>query len=121
VLLSAQHVALQMRTFGDGGAIDVDGDASVLGAAAAAALHAVRQQTENVSDTIQSLREGQLANSLVVTALDEDATCIICQEAMIAGDDACALPCHHAFHPRCLSRWLSFRPVCPLCKLEVDL
>ena len=121
VLLSAQHVAAQMRAIGDGGPAASDDDSNLLGAAAAAALIAVRQQTEAVSGTIQSLREGQLANSLEVSALEVETPCIICQEVMAAGDSACALPCRHSFHPRCLSRWLSFRPVCPLCMLAVDL
>ncbi len=121
MLLSAQHVAAQIRAFGDVEAVMVDEDSGAMGAAAAAALLAVRQQTDVVSGTIQCLREGQYANSLVVTPLQEEAKCIICQEVMDAGDDSCALPCNHSFHPRCLSRWLSFRPVCPLCKLEVGV
>ena len=121
VLLSAQHIAAQMRAIGDGGAAAADEDPHVLGAAAAAALVAVRLQTEAVSGTIQLLREGQLANSLVVSDLVDETPCIICQEVMAAGDDACVLPCRHSFHPRCLSRWLSFRPVCPLCMLAIDI
>ncbi len=110
-----------MRALGDGEAAAADEDSGMLGAAAAAALIAVRQQTDVVSGTIQSLREGHLANTLVETPLEDEAQCIICQEMMAAGDSACALPCRHAFHPRCLSRWLSFRPVCPLCMLAVDI
>ncbi len=121
MLLSAQHVAAHMRALGDGDAVVADADSSLLGAAAAAALIAVRQQTDAVSGTIQALREGHLASTLVETPLEHEAPCIICQDVMAAGDSACALPCSHSFHPRCLSRWLSFRPVCPLCILAVDL
>jgi hypothetical protein len=121
VLLSAQSVAAQMRDFADGDAHVVQEESGLLGAAAAAALIAVRLQTDAVSGTIQALREGQLASSLVVTPLVEDTPCIICQEGMTAGEDSCSLACRHSFHPRCLSRWLSFRPVCPLCMLAIDV
>jgi len=118
VLQSAQLIAAQMRALGDAAA---DDDSHVLGVAAAAALLAVRQQSDAVSGTIQSLREGQLSEALAVTPLLEESPCIICQDVMTAGEGACELPCRHSFHPRCLSRWLSFRPVCPLCMLAVDL
>jgi hypothetical protein len=121
VLLSAQQVAAQMRALGDGDVAAADEDSGLLGAAAAAALIAVRQQTDAVSGTIQSLREGQFASTLMESPLEDEAPCIICQELMAVGDGACALPCRHSFHPRCLSRWLSFRPVCPLCMLVVDV
>ena len=118
VLLSAQLIAAQMRALGDAAA---DDDSHVLGVAAAAALLAVRQQSDAVSGTIQSLREGQLSEALAVTPLQQESPCIICQDVMTEGEGACELPCRHSFHPRCLSRWLSFRPVCPLCMLAVDL
>jgi hypothetical protein len=121
VLQSAQLIAAQMRALGDGSAAAAEDDPHMLGVAAAAALIAVRQQSDVVSGTIQSLREGQLSDALVVTPLHDDSPCIICQELMVAGEGACELPCRHSFHPRCLSRWLSFRPVCPLCMLAVDL
>lgn len=54
-----------------------------------------------------------------------DATCAIC---LLPFDDAlrppapearCVLPCEHAFHCGCVSRWLARKATCPVCRAPV--
>lgn len=45
-----------------------------------------------------------------------DSTCVICLDAMAWSR---LTPCKHAFHGRCLRRWLKENNVCPMCKQNI--
>eukprot|EP00922_Rhytidocystis_sp_ex-Travisia-forbesii_P056343 GHVS01083432.1.p1 GENE.GHVS01083432.1~~GHVS01083432.1.p1 ORF type:complete len:974 (+),score=68.15 GHVS01083432.1:144-3065(+) len=46
--------------------------------------------------------------------------CLICRMEYEAEDRLRRLPCWHAFHSRCIDKWLENRNTCPLCRLEID-
>ncbi|XP_047011358.1 RING finger protein 122 isoform X1 [Ictalurus punctatus] len=42
-------------------------------------------------------------------------TCAVCLEDFKVKDELGILPCQHAFHRRCVVKWLEVRCVCPMC------
>ncbi|NWW80117.1 RN122 protein, partial [Climacteris rufus] len=42
-------------------------------------------------------------------------TCAVCLEDFRLKEELGVLPCQHAFHTKCLLRWLGVRCVCPVC------
>ncbi|KAG2668638.1 hypothetical protein I3760_14G001500 [Carya illinoinensis] len=45
--------------------------------------------------------------------------CVICQMRYKRGDRQIKLPCKHAYHSVCITRWLSINKICPVCNAEV--
>lgn len=45
--------------------------------------------------------------------------CVICQMEYKRRDRQITLPCKHAYHAGCCSRWLSMNKACPICYKEV--
>lgn len=55
---------------------------------------------------------------------DDPDLCAICLDPVEGADERGAsrtLPCTHAFHVGCLTRWLQVRKTCPLCQRNVQL
>ncbi|NXU42852.1 RN122 protein, partial [Drymodes brunneopygia] len=42
-------------------------------------------------------------------------TCAVCLEDFRLKEELGVLPCQHAFHRKCLLKWLEVRCVCPMC------
>uniref|UniRef100_A0A8C9VFE5 Ring finger protein 24 n=1 Tax=Scleropages formosus TaxID=113540 RepID=A0A8C9VFE5_SCLFO len=47
------------------------------------------------------------------------AICAVCLEEFKQKDELGVCPCKHAFHRKCLIKWLEVRKVCPLCNTPV--
>ncbi|XP_076846448.1 RING finger protein 122 isoform X4 [Brachyhypopomus gauderio] len=47
--------------------------------------------------------------------LNLHGTCAVCLEDFKVKDELGVLPCQHAFHRRCVVKWLEVRCVCPMC------
>ncbi|XDA89957.1 hypothetical protein R6Z07F_019535 [Ovis aries] len=46
-------------------------------------------------------------------------TCAVCLEDFKGKDELGVLPCQHAFHRKCLVKWLEVRCVCPMCNKPI--
>uniref|UniRef100_A0AAV2JPG5 RING finger protein 122 n=1 Tax=Knipowitschia caucasica TaxID=637954 RepID=A0AAV2JPG5_KNICA len=46
-------------------------------------------------------------------------TCAVCLEEFRTKDELGVCPCSHAFHKKCLLKWLEIRSVCPMCNKPV--
>ncbi|XP_037338421.2 RING finger protein 122 isoform X2 [Pungitius pungitius] len=51
--------------------------------------------------------------------LNLHGTCAVCLEDFKMKDDLGVLPCQHAFHRKCLVKWLEVRCVCPMCNKPI--
>ena len=47
-------------------------------------------------------------------------SCCICLEPCLQETNRQVLSCWHAFHPRCLEKWLEEKADCPICRAPVD-
>ncbi|RMB90916.1 hypothetical protein DUI87_32514 [Hirundo rustica rustica] len=45
----------------------------------------------------------------------KEQTCAVCLEDFRLKEELGVLPCQHAFHRKCLLKWLEVRCVCPMC------
>ncbi|CAB1435650.1 unnamed protein product [Pleuronectes platessa] len=46
-------------------------------------------------------------------------TCAVCLEEFRSKDELGVCPCSHAFHKKCLLKWLEIRSVCPMCNKSI--
>ncbi|KAM9726271.1 RING finger protein 122-like isoform 1-T1 [Menidia menidia] len=46
-------------------------------------------------------------------------TCVVCLEEFRSRDELGLCPCSHAFHKKCLLKWLEIRSVCPMCNKPI--
>ncbi|PWA19529.1 hypothetical protein CCH79_00007075, partial [Gambusia affinis] len=51
--------------------------------------------------------------------LNLHGTCAVCLEDFKVKDELGVLPCQHAFHRKCLVKWLEVRCVCPMCNKPI--
>ena len=49
------------------------------------------------------------------TQIKDDDTCVICLDKL-ASHKVVKLGCDHKFHKKCIVRWITRKPSCPLCK-----
>ncbi|ETE57611.1 RING finger protein 24 [Ophiophagus hannah] len=54
-----------------------------------------------------------------VKELNLHEICAVCLEEFRPKDELGICPCKHAFHRKCLIKWLEVRKVCPLCNMAV--
>jgi hypothetical protein len=45
--------------------------------------------------------------------------CVVCATALTGRHNVRTLRCSHAFHPKCIDRWLSDHNNCPLCRSTI--
>ena len=47
--------------------------------------------------------------------------CSICQDNYNDGEEVTELPCKHNYHGACISKWLTQKNSCPVCRAEVEI
>ena len=80
-------------------ALDIDGHRSSKRARVAAASEAILPEVSGRS------REGE--------------ECAICLQDFADEETLAAMPCSHAFHRHCISKWLCHSAACPLCRHQL--
>ncbi|XP_039121376.1 uncharacterized protein LOC120258097 [Dioscorea cayenensis subsp. rotundata] len=50
---------------------------------------------------------------------EEEVSCMICLEELVAGTEVKRLPCSHVFHGDCIDGWFARRDSCPLCRFTL--
>jgi hypothetical protein len=58
-------------------------------------------------------------NEGLITVLNPDGACSICQEALNIREAARLRNCGHTFHRSCATTWYSRSAVCPLCRNDI--
>ncbi|TNN65402.1 RING finger protein 122 [Liparis tanakae] len=48
-----------------------------------------------------------------------EQTCAVCLEEFRSRDELGVCSCSHAFHKKCLLKWLEIRSVCPMCNKSI--
>mmetsp|Transcript_1207 Transcript_1207/g.2634 ORF Transcript_1207/g.2634 Transcript_1207/m.2634 type:complete len:269 (+) Transcript_1207:117-923(+) len=57
-------------------------------------------------------------DELRVVTVYEEELCVVCQEPLIPGSKAKAMPCGHKFHDECLDKWVQKSNSCPTCRFD---
>lgn len=71
----------------------------------------LREELAEKRKEINKLKENDLA-----IRLEDDLTCIICQELFI---ESTTLSCSHSFCNYCLNSWMKKKHTCPICRTAI--
>ncbi|EPS68825.1 hypothetical protein M569_05945, partial [Genlisea aurea] len=82
---------------------------------------------EEDADDHGQLPSASILSRLPCVAIEEEEEedsrlnpgCAICKDSFSVGSLVKQLPCFHLYHPRCISRWLSTKNTCPLCRYQL--
>uniref|UniRef100_A0A3Q2Y5W2 Zgc:175214 n=1 Tax=Hippocampus comes TaxID=109280 RepID=A0A3Q2Y5W2_HIPCM len=67
----------------------------------------------------QGTREQFSYNEVCHSLQSLHQTCAVCLEEFRTRDELGVCPCSHAFHKKCLLKWLEIRSVCPMCNKPI--
>jgi len=70
-------------------------------------------------ETIESLDLRTLGEEELVGLTESQKCCNVCLEDFKEGDEVRQLDCCHAFHKKCIDRWISQVASCPICKKDI--
>ncbi|GFP95536.1 E3 ubiquitin ligase big brother [Phtheirospermum japonicum] len=81
---------------------------------------AVGTQSRGLSqELINQLPTSKHKSGGIFSRRKSEDRCVICQMRYKRGDRQINLPCKHAYHTVCGSKWLSINKTCPVCNTEV--
>ncbi|KAA8496531.1 E3 ubiquitin-protein ligase RLIM [Porphyridium purpureum] len=78
---------------------------------------AMQQRASRHNSGLRKAQIDQFAPEVEQLAVNSEVeTCSVCLELIEVGNMKRVLRCGHEYHSACISRWLSRKPVCPLCQ-----
>lgn len=84
-------------------------------------LPSPRRSSFSCFPPVESVDKYSYLPTVKVTSLSEhQEPCSICMESFVVGDVLRKTPCLHAFHRRCIDKWLDVKSHCPLCRTGLD-
>ena len=85
-------------------------------------------ENDFIDENENNINESESFNSDLIPATnleditklnDESKKCVICLEEFENNNLINTLPCAHIFHSECLKKWVSNKPSCPTCRLNL--
>lgn len=70
---------------------------------------------EALAHLVVRVRRFERNLDVCLAALETGTVCPICAERIIDGSYL-RLECKHTFHIDCINNWLSYKPMCPVCR-----
>ncbi|XP_020087129.1 E3 ubiquitin-protein ligase CIP8-like [Ananas comosus] len=63
----------------------------------------------------------EAVDSMPVVKIGEAASCSVCLEEFVFGEEAREMPCSHKFHGKCILPWLELHSSCPVCRFQMPV
>ncbi|KAF5195220.1 hypothetical protein FRX31_015195 [Thalictrum thalictroides] len=83
-----------------------------------------RQQTAATTQTATTTKmtkkkKETLLGPIRILVLKSEDVCAICLNDMKEGDEVRTLGCDHAYHNKCISKWVKVQANCPYCRFDM--
>uniref|UniRef100_A0A8C5WJ51 RING-type domain-containing protein n=1 Tax=Leptobrachium leishanense TaxID=445787 RepID=A0A8C5WJ51_9ANUR len=59
--------------------------------------------------------------SVTILRIEAEHLCAVCLEDFKVKEELGLCPCNHAFHSKCLTKWLEVRNSCPMCNKMISV
>mmetsp|Transcript_30333 Transcript_30333/g.56683 ORF Transcript_30333/g.56683 Transcript_30333/m.56683 type:complete len:628 (-) Transcript_30333:256-2139(-) len=93
------------------------------------AIEPSQLQYDQLLELDENIQRGYSKNAQLLSMLPEfkckggqhlERKCMVCFEKFKVGEPMRSLPCIHAFHKKCIDKWLGRSKKCPVCNRRID-
>jgi len=93
------------------------------------AIEPSQLQYDQLLELDENIQRGYSKNAHLLSMLPEfkckggqylERKCMVCFEKFKVGEPMRSLPCIHAFHKKCIDKWLGRSKKCPVCNRRID-